>query len=234
MVGDRTDGRAPDELRPVAFELDVQSAPAAACLVAFGATRVVCAVSSQDGAPRWRNRRGWVTSEYAMLPGSTAPRAARERTPRGRTQEIQRLIGRALRAVVDLDALPDVTLTVDCDVLEADGGTRTAAVTGGWVALARGLRTLGIDHALRGQVAGVSVGMVDGRAVLDLAYDEDVAADVDMNVVATADGRLVELQGTAEREPFDRAALDRLVDLGLGGCAQLFDLQRAAVELPPG
>lgn len=229
-MSERPDGRGPDELRPVRFELGVQRAPAASCLVSFGATRVICAVSHEEGAPRWRDRRGWVTGEYAMLPGSTEPRARRERTPRGRSQEIQRLIGRSLRAVVDLDELPDVTLTVDCDVLEADGGTRTAAITGGWVALARACDDLGYGRALTGQVAAVSVGIVDGRPLLDLPYTEDVAADVDMNVVATSDGRLVEVQGTAEGEPFGRDGLDAMLDLAIAGCEQLFELQRAALE----
>lgn len=230
----RPDGRADDELRPVTFELGVQRAPAASCLVSFGRTRVICAVSQEDRAPRWRDRLGWVTGEYAMLPGSTSPRARRERNPRGRTQEIQRLIGRSLRAVVSLDDLPDVTVTVDCDVLEADGGTRTAAVTGGWVALARAFDELGYAETLTGQVAAVSVGIVDGRPVLDLPYEEDVAAGVDMNVVATSDGRLVEVQGTAEGEPFGRDDLDALLDLAVAGCEELFELQREAVETDRG
>ncbi len=230
MSASRADGRAPDELRPVAFELGVQKHPAASCLVSFGDTRVICSLSVEDRAPRWRDRVGWVTGEYAMLPGSTSPRARRETTPRGRTQEIQRLIGRSLRAVVDLDGLPDVTLTVDCDVLQADGGTRTAAITGGWVALAVGLERLGHGGLLSGQVAAVSVGVVDGQPVVDLPYEEDVRADVDMNVVATADGRLVEVQGTAEGEPFPRGVLDELVDLAVGGCEELFERQRAVVE----
>lgn len=228
--GDRPDGRAVDELRPVSFDLDVQSAPAASCLVAFGDTRVLCAVSEVDRAPRWRDHRGWVTAEYAMLPGSTDPRSRRERTPGGRTKEIQRLVGRSLRAVVDLDELPDVTITVDCDVVEADGGTRTAAVTGGWVALAVGLRRLGHGHLVNGQVAAVSVGIVDDREVLDLPYVEDVAADVDMNIVATGDNRLVEIQGTAEGAPFGRDGLDRLMDLAVAGCEQLFQLQHEAID----
>lgn len=227
----RADGREPEQLRPVELVTDYQRAPTASCLVAFGATRVVCAASYEDEAPRWKQVGGWVTGEYAMLPGSTDPRAQREgRPPRGRSQEIQRLIGRALRATVDLDALPACTLTVDCDVLDADGGTRTAAVTGGWVALALALRRLGFEAALTGQAAAVSVGIVDGGAVLDLAYVEDAAADVDMNVVATADGRLVEVQGTAEGAPFDRAGLDRLLDLALVGCEQLFAAQQQTLE----
>jgi ribonuclease PH len=225
----RADGRTPGELRTVAIDVGAQQAPAGSCVVTFGATRVLCAASYVEGAPRWRSRRGWVTAEYAMLPGSTAPRATRESTPRGRSQEIQRLIGRALRATVDIDALPDCTITVDCDVLQADGGTRTAAITGGWVALAVALDRLDLAAALTGQVAAASVGMVDGVAVCDLDYAEDVRADVDMNVVATVDGRLVEVQGTAEHDPFTRADLDALLDLATGACAELFAIQRAAI-----
>jgi ribonuclease PH len=227
----RADGRADDQLRPVRLEVDAQRNPAGSAIAAFGETRVLCAASVEDGAPRFRERKGWVTAEYAMLPGATDRRARRERNgPGGRSKEIERLIGRSLRAVVDLDALPDVTVTVDCDVLEADGGTRTAAITGGWVALARALRRLGHGGALTGQIAAVSVGVVDGEPVLDLPYEEDVRADVDMNVVATADGRLVEVQGTAEGEPFDRAAHDRMLDLALTGCAQLCAWQLEALE----
>jgi ribonuclease PH len=234
-VTTRADGRPADHLRPVSIDVDVQRHPAGSALVTFGGTRVLCAASHEEGAPRFRERRGWVTGEYAMLPGSTTDRARRERNgPGGRSKEIERLIGRSLRSVVDLDALPDATLTVDCDVLEADGGTRTAAITGGWVALARAFRTLGWEEHLTGQVAAVSVGIVDGEPLLDLPYVEDVRAEVDMNVVATADGRLVEVQGTAEGAPFDRAALDRLLDLALQGCEELFELQRRAVELPRG
>ncbi|MFA9444591.1 ribonuclease PH [Egicoccus sp. AB-alg6-2] len=227
----RPDGRAADQLRPVTLELGVQRNPAGSAAVGFGGTRVLCAASIEDGAPRFRERRGWVTAEYAMLPGSTSDRARRERNgPGGRSKEIERLIGRSLRSVVALDRLPDVTVTVDCDVLEADGGTRTAAITGGWVALAQAMRSRGWESHLVGQVAAISVGIVDGQAVLDLPYVEDVRAEVDMNVVATADGRLVEVQGTAEGEPFDRAQLDRLLDLALAGCEQLFVAQRAALD----
>jgi ribonuclease PH len=227
----RADGRAADELRPVTIEVDAQRSPVGSALVRFGGTHVLCAASYEEGAPRFRERKGWVTGEYAMLPGATNTRSRRERTgPGGRSKEIERLIGRSLRAVVDLDALPDLTLTVDCDVLEAAGGTRTAAITGGWVALARGLRAIDQEAALHGQVAAVSVGIVDGEARLDLPYEEDVRAEVDMNVVATADGRLVEVQGTAEGAPFDRVAMDRMLDLALAGCERLFALQRAAVE----
>jgi ribonuclease PH len=227
----RADGRTPDQLRPVTFDLGAQRHPAGSAMVAFGDTRVICAASVEEGAPRFRNRRGWVTGEYAMLPGSTTDRAARERRgPGGRSKEIERLIGRSLRAVVDLDGLPDVTITVDCDVLEADGGTRTASITGGWVALAQALKSLGREDALTGQVAAISVGIVDGEPRLDLPYEEDVRAEVDMNVVATADGRLVEVQGTAEGEPFRRDQLDELVDLALAGCSTLFTMQRRALE----
>ncbi len=227
----RADGRADDQLREISLAVDTQRHPAGSATVGFGSTTVLCAASVEDGAPRFRQRRGWVTGEYAMLPGATDTRSRRERAgPGGRSKEIERLLGRSLRAVVDLDALPDVTITCDADVLEADGGTRTAAITGGWVALARALRSIGHAEALTGQVAAVSVGIVDGRAVLDLPYEEDVRAEVDMNVVATADGRLVEVQGTAEGAPFDRVQLDAMIDLALAGCEQLFARQREAVD----
>lgn len=227
----RADGRAPDQLRPVTLEVDVQRAPAGSCRVDFGDTRVLCAASVTEGAPRWRDRRGWVTGEYAMLPGAVPDRAGRERSgPGGRSKEIERLVGRSLRSVVDLDSLPDVTVTVDCDVVDADGGTRTASITAGWVALVRALRRLGHGEAVTGQVAAVSVGVVDGEVRLDLPYEEDSRAEVDMNVVGTADGRLVEVQGTAEGTPFSRADLDRMIDLALAGCEELFALQREAVE----
>jgi ribonuclease PH len=227
----RADGRAADELREVSIVPDAQRHPAGSALVRFGGTHVLCAASVEPGAPRFRDRLGWVTGEYAMLPGATDSRARRERNgPGGRSKEIERLIGRSLRAVVDLDALPDITITVDCDVLEADGGTRTAAITGGWVALARALHALGLADALTGQVAAISVGVVDGQPRLDLPYEEDVRAEVDMNVVATADGRLVEVQGTAEGAPFDRTALEELLDLAAVGCDELFARQRAAVK----
>ena len=226
----RADGRTPDQLRPVSFELGVQRNPAGSALVTFGDTRVLCAASVEEGAPRFRERRGWVTAEYAMLPGSTSERAFRERKGAGgRSKEIERLIGRSLRAVVDLDALPDVTVTVDCDVLEADGGTRTASITGGWVALVQALRSIGAGDAVTGQVAAISVGVIDGEPRLDLPYEEDARAEVDMNVVCTGAGAFVEVQGTAEGEPFDRAALDRLLDLALAGCSELFELQVATL-----
>lgn len=226
----RADGRSADALRRVELVTQFQANPEGSCLAVFGETRVICSASYENRAPRWKSRGGWVTAEYAMLPGSTSPRARRSGLPPGgRSAEIQRLIGRSLRAVIDLDALPECTITVDCDVLDADGGTRTAAVTGGWVALVLALRRLGLEHAEAGQVAATSVGVVDGEPRLDLPYEEDVRADVDMNVVATADGRLVEVQGTAEGSPFPRATLDELVDLALAGCDELFELQRDAL-----
>lgn len=230
MTTPRTD-RSAGALRPVAFELDVQRAPVGSALVSFGSTRVLCAVSVEDGGPRWRDGRGWVTAEYAMLPGSASSRIRRDRSGvSGRSKEIERLVGRSLRAAVDLDRLPEVTLTVDCDVLSADGGTRTAAITGGYVALARALEAIGAGAALVSQVAAVSVGLVDGEARLDLDYAEDVAASVDMNVVAVADGRLVEVQGTAEGPPFDRATHDAMLDLALAGIAELVAHQRRALD----
>lgn len=227
-MSQRADGRAANELRPVTLTPDWQRQPAGSCLVEFGDTRVLCSANVEEGAPRWRNRVGWVTGEYAMLPGSTNTRA--RRGPNGRAKEIERLIGRSLRMAVDLDALQDVTLTVDCDVLDADGGTRTAAITGGWVALARSLRALGQDDLLQTQIAAVSVGVVDGEPRLDLPYEEDVRAEVDMNIVMTGDGRFVEVQGTAEAAAFGRDTLDAMLDLAVEGCGELFALQRAAFE----
>lgn len=224
----RADDRRVDQLRPVSLEPGYQTNPAGSCLVTFGGTRVLCAASVEEGAPRWRGRgRGWVTGEYAMLPGAPSSRSRRERSGvGGRSKEIERLIGRSLRMAVDVDELPEVTVTVDCDVLDADGGTRTASVTGGWVALVLALRTVDLDHLVRRQVAAISVGVVDGTPVLDLPYEEDRRADVDMNVVATSDGGLVEVQGTGEAAPFDRASLDRMLDLAEIGCDELFARQR--------
>ncbi len=227
----RADGRAPDQLRPVSFVVDVQPSPAASVEVSFGGTRVLVAVSVEDRTPPWRGDAGWLTGEYAMLPGATTDRARRERTgPGGRSKEIERLLGRSLRAAVDLDAMPPITLTVDADVLVADGGTRTAAITGGWVAVARALRAVDAEAALVRQVAAVSVGVVDGEVRLDLPYEEDGRAEVDMNVVAAAGGELIEVQGTAEGAPFTRAQHDRMLDLALAGVEELAVLQRAAVE----
>lgn len=227
----RAGDRAADALRPVAVALDVQAAPAGSARIRAGGTEVLVAVSIEEGGPRWRERRGWVTAEYAMLPGSTDTRSARERRGAGgRSKEIERLIGRSLRAAVDLDALPDVTVTVDCDVLGADGGTRTASITGGWVALAVALDRAGLSHALVRQIAAVSVGVVDGAVLLDLDQREDNAASVDMNVVSADDGLLVEVQGTAEGPPFARAQHDALLDVALAGCAELMALQRAVLD----
>jgi ribonuclease PH len=208
-------------------------------LVEFGRTRVLVAASVTEGVPRWRKGSGlgWVTSEYAMLPRATNTRTDRESVKGrigGRTHEISRLIGRSLRAVIDYSALGENTIVIDCDVLEADGGTRTASITGAYVALADAVgwlrdRNLLTAEPLLGSVAAVSVGVVGGTPMLDLCYAEDSAADTDMNIVMSGDGKFVEVQGTAEGLPFDRAALDQLLDLGAAGCAQLTELQQAAL-----
>lgn len=208
-------------------------------LVEFGATRVLCAASVQEDLPRWRrgSGQGWVTAEYAMLPRSTNTRSDRESVKGrigGRTHEISRLIGRSLRACYDPKALGENTIILDCDVLQADGGTRTAAITGGYVALVDAISWLRDRKRTKGEpltssVAAVSVGIVDGQPRLDLCYDEDVAAETDMNVVCTGDGRFVEVQGTAEREAFDRKLLDELLDLAVAGCAELAKIQQAAL-----
>jgi ribonuclease PH len=230
----RPDGRDAGTLRPVAYELGYQEWAAGSILFSMGKTRVLCAASVSDDTPRWLRGtgKGWVTGEYSMLPAATSERSAREVTrgrPGGRTQEIQRLIGRALRSVTDLRALGERMVTIDCDVLQADAGTRTASITGGYVALAIALRGAGVESALRDSVAAVSVGLVDGEPRLDLCYEEDAGAEVDCNVVMTGDGRLVEVQGTAEGAPFDRAQLDELLDLAAGGIAQLTEIQRTAL-----
>jgi ribonuclease PH len=235
----RRDGRAPGQLRPVAFKRGWLDQAEGSVLVEFGRTRVLVAASVTEGVPRWRKGSGlgWVTAEYAMLPRATDQRNDRESVRGrvgGRTHEISRLVGRSLRAVVDYAALGENTIVIDCDVLQADGGTRTASITGASVALADAVEWLRRRGALAGEpltgsVAAVSVGLVDGLPLLDLPYDEDAAADVDFNVVATGDGRLVEVQGTAEGAPFDRAQLDELLDLALAGCAELTRLQQAAL-----
>ena len=235
----RADGRAPHQLRAVKMTSGWLDHAEGSVLVEFGATRVLVAASVTEGVPRWLKGqgKGWVTAEYEMLPRSTHTRSDREsRRGRvgGRTHEISRLIGRALRAVIDYEALGENTIVIDCDVLQADGGTRTASITGAYVALADAVAWLRQRGALRGEplkgsVAAVSVGVVDGVPVLDLPYEEDSAAEVDMNVVCTGDGRLVEVQGTAEGEPFDRALLDRLLDLATGGCAELTRRQQEAL-----
>jgi len=240
----RSDGRTADQLRPVVFERGWLEQAEGSTLVSFGRTRVLCTASFSPEVPRWLkgSGKGWVTAEYAMLPRATNTRNQRESVKGklgGRTQEISRLIGRSLRAVVDMEALGENSILIDCDVLQADGGTRTAAITGAYVALVDSLswaREQGYVRAgvepLRGSVAAVSVGIVEGEPRLDLHYDDDVAADTDMNVVMTGDGRFVEVQGTAEGEPFDRALLDRLLALAGDGCATLADLQAQALARP--
>ena len=233
----RPSGRRPDELRTLTIEPDFLEQASGSALISFGKTRVLCTASLEDGVPRWLygNGRGWLTAEYSMLPASTGQRTQREASTgrqKGRTVEIQRLIGRALRAVADMEALGERTLWLDCDVLQADGGTRCAAITGAYVAAYRALDRMGLSKALPHSVAAVSVGVVDGQAVLDLDYPEDSSADTDMNVVMTADGRLVEVQATAERDPFSRDELDALLDLAAGGIEQLAVAQRAAADAP--
>ncbi|WP_153394246.1 ribonuclease PH [Ornithinicoccus halotolerans] len=239
--GRRHDGRAPHELREVRLTRDWLDHAEGSVLVEFGRTRVLCAASFTEGVPPWRRGSGlgWTTAEYAMLPRATHTRSARESVKGrlgGRTHEISRLVGRSLRSVVDLSLLGENTLHLDCDVLQADGGTRTAAITGAFVALVDAVETArrqGVIPAgtepITGSVAAVSVGVVGGEAVLDLDYTEDVSADTDMNVVMTGDGRYVEVQGTAEGEPFDRELLDVLLDLAADGCAELTARQEAAL-----
>jgi ribonuclease PH len=231
------DPRAPDELRPLSFTLDAAPYAEGSCLIAAGSTRVLCAATVDPSLPPWRERsgHGWVTAEYGMLPRATHTRTARERGQiKGRTQEIQRLIGRSLRSVTDLPALGPRTITLDCDVLQADGGTRTASITGACVALRLACATLVgrgelPKNPVRELVAAVSVGLVDGVPRLDLDYRMDRDAQVDMNVVATESGRLVEVQGTAEGDPFTRDELDRLLDLALGGIEHLLAAQKAVL-----
>jgi ribonuclease PH len=230
----RADGRGPRDLRPVSFTLGVQKWAEGSCRVRMGDTEVLCAATIADRVPPHLRGKGtgWVTAEYSMLPRATAERTDRESAKGrigGRTHEIQRLIGRSLRGVVDLTKLGERTITVDCDVLQADGGTRTASITGGYVALAAALITYGMDRHLVGKVSAVSVGLIDGIAMLDLDYSEDSRADVDFNVVGTDSGAYVELQGTAEGKPFDRAAANELIDLADAGLAQLFEAQTAVL-----
>ena len=226
----RSDGRVPTQLRPVSFELGVQKWAEGSCLIRVGDTQVLCAATIADRVPPHLRGKGtgWVTAEYSMLPRATAERTDRESVKGklgGRTHEIQRLIGRSLRDAVDLTRLGERTITVDCDVLQADGGTRTASITGGYVALAAALITYGMDRHLSSRIAAVSVGLVDGLALLDLDYSEDSRADVDFNVVGTDEGTFVEVQGTAEGKPFDRTAMDGLMDLASAGLEQLFAAQ---------
>lgn len=235
----RADGRAPNELRPVRITRDWLAHAEGSVLVEFGATRVLVAASVTEGVPRWRKGSGlgWVTSEYAMLPRATHSRSDRESVKGrigGRTHEISRLIGRSLRAVIDYKALGENTIVLDCDVLQADGGTRTASITGAYVALADAVEWLRQRGALAGEpltgsVSAVSVGVIEGTPMLDLCYTEDASAEVDLNVVATGAGEFVEVQGTAEGRPFSRPVLDELLDLGLAGCAELTRLQAEAL-----
>ena len=230
----RADGRTPRQLRPVRFTLDVQKWAEGSCTIEMGDTRVLCAATVEDRIPpHLRGKgQGWVTAEYNMLPRATSERTQREVVKGrqgGRTMEIQRLIGRALRGVVDTTKLGERTLTIDCDVLQADGGTRTASITGGYVALALALRKIGAERALDGQVAAISVGVVEGVALLDLDYSEDSTAEVDFNVVGTSGGAYVEVQGTAEGKPFDRPSMDALLELADHGMGQLFKMQRTVL-----
>lgn len=237
MLALRADNRADDALRPVSFERNYLKHSYGSCLVSFGDTRVLCAASIEDSQPSWLkgSNRGWVTAEYAMLPASGSGRTRREVSgQKGRTHEIQRLIGRSLRSVVNLELLGEVTVTVDCDVIQADGGTRTAAICGAWLALRDALTVWRNAGRLRsdpvfGQVAAVSVGMVNGRVLLDLDYREDSKAEVDMNLVMNAAGEFIEVQGTGERATFDRARLDQLLDVGTVGLRALLAAQREAL-----
>ena len=239
----RLDGRRVDEARPLDFQRDFTEMAEGSVLVSFGRTRVLCTASVETDVPRWLkgSGRGWVTAEYSLLPGSTPDRANREAAKgkqSGRTQEIQRLIGRSLRTVTRLELLADVQITVDCDVLQADGGTRTASICGGYVALHDAITRLVQQERLQEQalgdlVAAISVGVVDGVAMLDLPYEEDSRADTDMNVVMTGDGRFVEVQGTAEQVAFTRQELDALLDLASVGIGRIHDVQRELLKTPP-
>jgi ribonuclease PH len=239
----RPDGRTPDELRPVSFERDFTAAAGGSVLTRFGNTVVLCTATVDDDVPRWMrgSGTGWVTAEYGMLPGASGERIAREAAKgrqSGRTQEIQRLIGRSLRSVCDMALLGERQVLVDCDVLQADGGTRTASITGGWLALHDALtRAVGAgvipELPLTDHCAAISVGIVDGTPLLDLPYVEDAGAEVDMNVVMTGSGRFVEVQGTAEGLAFSRGELDSLIDLASGGIRELVALQAEYVAAPP-
>lgn len=239
----RPDGRAPDELRPVTFQRDFTEMAAGSVLVSFGNTRVLCTASVDDDVPRWmRNTgKGWVTAEYSMLPGSTPERSRREAArgkQSGRTQEIQRLIGRSLRAVCDMEALGERQIVLDCDALQADGGTRTASICGAYVALHDAVTRLVqagelATNPLTQACAAISVGVVDGQACLDLPYVEDAGAEVDMNVVMTEAGEFIELQGTAEGVPFHRDHLDELLGLAHKGIGEIIALQKQTLAVPP-
>ena len=229
--------RGPHELRPVTITRGYTEMTPGSVLFEMGRTRVLCTASLDPEQPRWlrESGRGWVTAEYSMLPGSSPERVSRRSIEGGRTKEIQRLVGRALRSVVDLQALGPVTVRVDCDVLQADGGTRTAAITGAWIALHDALTAAVAEgavaaHPIVDHCAAVSVGVVDGSVLLDLPYEEDAAAGVDLNVVMTGSGHLIEVQGTAEGHPFDRAQLDRMLDLAAEGIGRLVAMQRQVLE----
>jgi ribonuclease PH len=235
----RPDGRGPAQLRPLELVPDYLEQPHGSVLYAQGKTKVLCTASIQDGVPRWLygKGRGWLTAEYSLLPASTGERTDREAArgrQGGRTIEIQRLIGRSIRSVTDFEALGERTLWVDCDVLQADGGTRCAAITGAYVAARRALDRFGLMKALGGSVAAVSVGIAGGARLLDLDYSEDSQAEVDMNVVMTGDGALVEVQATAEKTPFSRAELDELLELAAAGIEQLASAQDEAVAADRG
>ena len=238
----RSDGRRPDQLRPVSVQMGFLDTAEGSCWIEFGKTKVLCSASFQDTVPNWlgSSEGGWVTAEYAMLPKSSKTRIPRESSrPRGRTAEIQRLIGRSLRAIVDTKGLGPRTVTIDCDVIQADGGTRTAAVTGGFLAFWEACRLMASAGALpswpiREKIAAISVGRSGGVDLLDLCYGEDSTADVDMNVVMTESGRFVEIQGTAESRPFSRLELDSLLALAEGGLQELFRIEdRVLAEMPP-
>jgi ribonuclease PH len=242
-MGSRRDGREPGDLRPIIFTRDYTEFAAGSVLVEFGRTRVLCTASVEERVPPWLrgSGRGWVTAEYSMLPGSTSERTNREAArgkQSGRTQEIQRLIGRSLRAVTDLNTIGEVQITLDCDALQADGGTRTASICGAWIALhdaCSRLVALGTltGHPVNDVCGAVSVGVVDAVPMLDLDYSEDARAEVDMNVVMTGSGRFIEVQGTAEGMPFSRTELDELLALADAGIADIFELQRELVAEPP-
>ena len=235
----RSDGRSNDALREIKFTRGWLNHAEGSVIVEFGQTRVLCAASFTAGVPRWMagQGKGWVTSEYSMLPRATNTRSDRESVKGklgGRTQEISRLIGRSMRSIIDMSALGENTIVLDCDVLQADGGTRTAAITGAYVALVDAITWAQGKGLVKGSpitdsISAVSVGIIDGKPTLDLCYEEDVRADTDMNVVCTGSGKFVEVQGTAEREPFDRALLDQLLDLALKGCSDLTKFQKAAL-----
>ena len=235
----RSDGRSSDALREIRFTRGWLNHAEGSVIVEFGQTRVLCAASFTAGVPRWMagQGKGWVTSEYSMLPRATNTRSDRESVKGklgGRTQEISRLIGRSMRSIIDMSALGENTIVLDCDVLQADGGTRTAAITGAYVALVDAITWAQGKGLVKGSpitdsISAVSVGIIDGKPTLDLCYEEDVRADTDMNVVCTGSGKFVEVQGTAEREPFDRVLLDQLLDLAVKGCSELTKFQKAAL-----